>query len=383
MSELDVISQDFERDVWCLHGLPIDNLTADQALKKVSDCKPADIPHVLSTVNLNWIALSTRDQDFRKSIVDSDICTIDGVPILWLSKLFHSPMNEVVTGSGLIEKLYKQKTEEDKTTIYLFGGEENAGEIAANRINQHADGLEAVGWHNPGFCSVEQMNEQPHVESINAQSPDILLVALGANKGQSWIEQNKATINAKVISHLGATINFVAGSVKRAPRWMQRSGLEWSWRIMQEPKLFKRYFVDGLVVSKLAIGKLPSIVRYRKLHKKARNIGSNFALELVEMDNWQKIVIKGSYQTHNIQQIREVFKNAALKKTDVELCFANVNFVDNQFLGMMLVLIKHQKRACKMLHITGVNKSIDQIFRLNLLCKSLDSVGFRRWERLE
>lgn len=382
MSALDDINQDFERDVWCLLGLPIDNLTLDDVLAKFYEHRVTDTPKVLSTINLNWIVTSLKDGDFRKSIIDSDICTIDGVPLLWLANFFHLPIREVVTGSGLIESLFQATCrEEDKRTIYFFGGDEGAGKAAMNRVNDGSEGLRAVGWHNPGFGLIEDINAEAYLTSINAKSPDLLLVALGAKRGQAWIALNKSILNARIISHLGAAINFIGGAVKRAPRWMQKAGLEWVWRICQEPKLFGRYFSDALLMVRVGVSKAPLFIRYRKRYDVANRVKTtrHFSIEKVELDGFHRVVISGESDSSNIELVRQAFKQVALNKIDVELCFAGVIFIDNQFLGVLLLLIKHQSIAGKKIQITGVTQDIDQILRANFLCHSLTAMGFDIW----
>ena len=121
------------------------------------------------------------------------------------------------------------------------------------KVNAVPGGLKAVGAINPGFGSVEEMSSNAILHEINQAKPDILLVALGAKKGTAWIEYNRNKLNAGVISHLGATVNFLAGTVKRAPILFRRFGLEWLWRILQEPKLFSRYAYDGWVMFRWCI----------------------------------------------------------------------------------------------------------------------------------
>ncbi len=89
------------------------------------------------------------------------------------------------------------------------------------------------------------MSTQEIVASINAADPDFVLVSLGAAKGQDWIERNQDQLNAPVIAHLGAVVDFVAGTIRRAPKWMREVGLEWLWRIFADPMLCKRYWNDG------------------------------------------------------------------------------------------------------------------------------------------
>ena len=101
--------------------------------------------------------------------------------------------------------------------------------------------------------TVESMSDKAIIDQINAAEPDFLVVALGAKKGQQWIMKNREQLNVSVISHLGAVVNFVGDNVQRAPLRWQKMGLEWVWRILQEPLLWKRYLVDGLWFLRLMI----------------------------------------------------------------------------------------------------------------------------------
>jgi N-acetylglucosaminyldiphosphoundecaprenol N-acetyl-beta-D-mannosaminyltransferase len=241
------------REIYYLCGLPVDNLNMSQTKALLRKVVREGKQVVLSTINVNWMVESLRSPDFRKSILNSDIVVIDGKPLLWLSKLRGYPMTEVVPGSSLIQDLHKEKASGNPLTIFMFGGENDVAQRAMERINANSGGLEAVGAMNPGFGSINEMSTRDIISSINQAHPDILLVALGAKKGMQWIDHNRHRLDARIISHLGATINFLAGTVQRAPIWMQKLGVEWLWRVWQEPKLFIRYAKDGQVFLRLLL----------------------------------------------------------------------------------------------------------------------------------
>ncbi|WP_319409027.1 WecB/TagA/CpsF family glycosyltransferase [uncultured Desulfosarcina sp.] len=210
---------------------------------------------VMSTINVNWVVEASRNPSFRQAILNSDIVVLDGKPLLWLSKRKGHPIKEVVAGSSLIQELLVDKNTKNPLTIFLFGGEGDIAQQAMDRINSIHGGFRAVGALNPGYGSVEKMCSDEIIDAINQTEPDILLVALGAKKGTQWIEHNRQRLNAGVVSHLGATINFMAGTVQRAPFLMRKLSMEWVWRIFQEPKLFSRYAGDGLILLRLLIGR--------------------------------------------------------------------------------------------------------------------------------
>ena len=244
-----------KRDVYYLAGLPIDNMTMESTKEFLRSRPDNAPPAVWSTVNVNWVVQSFEDEEFKQAILNSDLVTLDGRPLLWLSKLKGFPMTEVIPGSSMIQELHEE-TNAKKMTIFFFGGEGNVGEIAMEKVNAQSGGLLAVGAINPGFGSVEEMSSHSILKKINQAKPDILLVALGAKKGTAWIEHNRDKLNARVISHLGATVNFLAGTVRRAPVPFRKLGLEWLWRILQEPKLFSRYAYDGLVMFRWCISEM-------------------------------------------------------------------------------------------------------------------------------
>src|SRR5262249_32434527 len=128
---------------------------------------------------------------------------------------------------------------------------EGAARTAAEALNSARAGLRCAGYEAPGFGSIAEMSAPSSIARINASGADFVVVALGARKGQAWIEHNRSRLEAPVVSHLGAVLNFAAGRVRRAPRWMQRTGLEWLWRIREERALWRRYLSDALAAARL------------------------------------------------------------------------------------------------------------------------------------
>ena len=128
---------------------------------------------------------SSKDADFRDSVIHSDIVIADGTPIVWMAKILGIPVRERVAGSTLFEALGQEWRR--KMTVYFFGGPDGVAAEANKRINEKSTGLKCVGYHSPGFGDVTQMSEESIIQSINATSADFLVVALGAKKGQEWI----------------------------------------------------------------------------------------------------------------------------------------------------------------------------------------------------
>jgi N-acetylglucosaminyldiphosphoundecaprenol N-acetyl-beta-D-mannosaminyltransferase len=363
------VEDDFSRDVWCLFGLPVDNLTMESTSKLLESRINSDRINVLSTINVNWVISALEKPNFRAAILDSDICTLDGKPLLWLAYALRFPMRELVPGSSLIAYLQKVRNTQSPFSIFLFGGDQGIAFQARKKINQKLGGLHAVGHFDPGFGSLKELNTGKSVQVINAKSPNILLVALGAYKGQLWIEENKNKLKANIISHLGATINFLAETEARAPRFMQVFGIEWMWRIIQKPSLWHRYAMDAIVFLRLiAFHFMPYWISSRNLPSKGYEKKSSITIS--ETDQELVIKLQGIFTYHQRDSVKKFFKDAVYRKKQVILDFQGVELVDNSFLGLLLLLLKHQHRNKSSLQIKNLNKKLENIFQHNFIDKS-------------
>lgn len=258
------------RNVHYLLGLPFDALTLDQAVANIRMAAQTHTPCFFSTPNLNFLIASQTNAAFRQSVVDSDLSLADGMPVVWLAKLLAIPLPERVAGSDVFEALRQPQQGGQKIKVYFFGGPPGVAQRAAEKINTENAGMVCVGYETPGFGSVEDMSSADTLEKINTSGAEFLVVALGAVKGQAWILRNRAQLKVPVVSHLGAVVNFVAGNVQRAPLWMQKTGLEWLWRVKEEPGLWARYFNDGVALCKLVPTILGLMIekRFQKISRK-------------------------------------------------------------------------------------------------------------------
>lgn len=253
----------WDRDVIALLGLPFDVMTLDQATHAVRRAVRDGRRLFLSTPNTNFAMTALSSSLFRESVLQSDLCVADGMPLVWLARLAGLPLRERVAGADLFEKLLREPG--PPIRVYFFGGPDGAAKAAHERVNRLGGALRSVGHCAPGFLSVEALSESRFLDDINRCGPDLLVVALGAVKGQEWLLRNRDRIAAPVITHLGAVVNFTAKTVFRAPVWMRRLGLEWVWRILQEPQLWTRYWHDGRrLASHVARCFLPALASRRR-----------------------------------------------------------------------------------------------------------------------
>lgn len=253
-------------------GIPIDNLDMDSAVEQVVDLVyrfPRDRrARYVSTVNVDFLVNAlgvagggARHPELLEVLRSSDLVTADGFPVVMLSKLMGNPLKARVTGADLVPAL-AQRAAKEGLRLYLFGGREEIARKAADILEADNPGLEIAGVESPmvhtqgeGLMNFEEDDERI-IEDINRSGADILLIGLGNPKQEQWFWRHRDRLKVPVSIGIGGTFEFIAGSVKRAPRWIQRSNLEWLFRITQDPKrLWKRY-AEGLVKLGLLVAPL-------------------------------------------------------------------------------------------------------------------------------
>jgi len=355
---------DFERDVYCIGGLPFDALDLSKTMSRLRDAKYKKTSCFLTTPNLNFLALAQDDPDFRNSVIYSDIVIADGAPIVWIAKLLGIPISERVAGSTLFEALGQEWRR--KMKVYFFGGPDGTGAEACKRINEKSTGLACVGYHSPGFGTVDEMSEPSVIDNINSSNADFLVVALGAKKGQAWIVKNLPKITVPLISHLGAVINFEAKRLKRAPVKLQKIGLEWAWRIKEEPHLWKRYWNDGQFFLRLLITKIVPHVIWLKLNQQhLQKQSHNSSIILSEDEDFSGIIISGAVLDPVSPDIRLLMRRASMQNKNVQVDLAKAEYLSPGILGLLLLLKKQLDRHGFQLKIVGLQPNMRKLLDWN------------------
>ena len=204
----------------------------------------------IATLNVDFVSNAVSGWPFGGNdelwgyLKNADLVTADGMPIVLLSKLLRDPLPERVTGADMVPMICRRCAEEG-LSVYVLGGDREAIEEAFGKLRMENGELRIAGV-DPAFVKLDE--DQPEIVArINAAQPDILFVALGNPKQELWMGRHRGKIDVGAMIGVGGTFNFIAGKVKRAPRWMQRYGLEWIYRIIQEPGRLWRRYAYGLV----------------------------------------------------------------------------------------------------------------------------------------
>ncbi|HFU7057824.1 TPA: WecB/TagA/CpsF family glycosyltransferase [Bacillus cereus] len=199
----------------------------------------------LHTANVDHIVIASKDYEFAEILKNAEIVIADGMPIVWYSKILKKRLPERVTGVDLAYKMC-ETSRENNFKMFLLGAAEGIGELATEKMRDLYPNVEIVGSYSP---KKEEINDEEKsiqiIKKINNSGANVLLVALGAPKQEFWISKYKDALNTNINIGVGATIDFMAGNVKRAPMFYQKYGLEWMYRLFQEPKrMFKRYIIN-------------------------------------------------------------------------------------------------------------------------------------------
>ncbi len=201
----------------------------------------------ISTPNVDILRRSARDSAVRQLINVADLVVADGAPVVWAARLGGRPLPERVAGSSLMWTL-SAAAAQGQHGIFLLGGEPGVAERAAQRLIEHAPGLRVTGTASPPWGFEQDEHEMARLRAeLRAAQPDIVFVGLGCPKQERLIQELAPDLPNTWWIGCGAALAFAAGEVRRAPGWMQNSGLEWLHRLVSEPRrLARRYLVDDL-----------------------------------------------------------------------------------------------------------------------------------------
>lgn len=233
-------------------NIEIDNLSMEESVEHIDKLIQRKKNSYVVTPNVDHIVKLENDTKFSEVYSNADLILADGMPLIWISKLLKTPIKEKVSGSDLFPKVCELACKKDYS-VFLLGAAEGVALKAAENLKNKYKNLEVVGTISPSYGFEKNKDEiEKIIKAVNKAKPDILAVGLGAPKQEKFIYKYKDKLNVPVSLAIGASIDFEAGNIKRAPLWMQKCGLEWFYRFIKEPKrMFRRYFIDDLKILKI------------------------------------------------------------------------------------------------------------------------------------
>lgn len=223
-------------------NIDILNITQQELLEKLDN-------GVLITPNVDHLVKLQNDREFYDLYQRAEWVVCDSKILYVLSKLTKHPLKEAIPGSSFFTAYYLYHKDDSDCRIFLLGAAEGIAKKAMDRINEKVGREIVVGAHSPSYGFEKRKDEcEELIRIVNASGANVLLVGVGAPKQEKWIMKYRNSMpNVRLFMALGATIDFEAGTLKRAPKIWQKLGMEWLYRVVKEPKrLFRRYFIDDM-----------------------------------------------------------------------------------------------------------------------------------------
>ena len=226
-------------------GAPIDVATWRESLNRIAGWVRRGEPRVVATCNVHSVVTASRDPVLRAAIERADLSTADGMPVAWFLSLLRRQRQERIAGPDLMWH-YCGEAAGRGERVFLFGSTPRTLGLLVARLQRDFPGLQVVGTIAPPWGEWSAALEDEMIERINASRAQVVFVGLGCPKQEIWMHRQRGRVGAVMIG-VGAAFDFYAGTVRRAPLWMQKSGLEWTWRLGREPRrLVGRYVRTNL-----------------------------------------------------------------------------------------------------------------------------------------
>lgn len=227
-----------------IHGIRLVNLAMDEAVAAIEAALAARQPTRISFVNADCVNIAAVDASYREALARSDWVFIDGAGMRIAGRIMQQPVRDNVNGTDLFPRLCEALAQQGKR-LFLYGAQPGVAAAAADWARARHPGLQIAGVRD-GYHPAQA--EAEVVAGIRASEADVVLVALGAPRQETWIARNMAATGATVALGVGGLFDYYSGRIPRAPAWMRRFGLEWIFRLIQEPRrLWRRYVVGNAV----------------------------------------------------------------------------------------------------------------------------------------
>lgn len=234
-------------------GVPIDLVSLEEAGKITENLinKSHKSCKIVTAPNVEIIMRAQKDEEFFSILNLSELATPDSIGVTIGIKKQGKQLKERIPGQAYFRKVF-ELAEEKKWTIYILGGKEDVIKNACKKLQIKYPNSNIIGYHNGYF---DEQEERKIIEQINLLEPNVLFVALGAPKQEKWIAKNKEKLKVDIACTQGGTLDYESGNIKRAPKVIQKIGIEWLWRLILQPKRIIRMRVLPIYLFKIIFSK--------------------------------------------------------------------------------------------------------------------------------
>lgn len=337
-------------------GACFDHLTLATALRRIEEMIDSRQPHYLLTANVDFLAQAHKDPELRRILLDAHLVLCDGTPLVWASRWLGNPLPERVAGSDLVPLLL-EKAAQNQHRLFFLGATPESNARAVSRVRTQFPDCPIVGSYSPPFRPLLEMDHDGIARRIRAARPDILLVSFGCPKAEKWMAMHYRSLGVPVMIGVGATIDFLAGTARRAPRWMQRSGTEWCYRLLQEPRrLLRRYAND------LSFFASSMVAQWSKMVKQSPLEQATTAPFVTSGPTWQRITAPEHLDAATIRATAAIWENVPGRHCLLDL--ENVRWIDSTGMALLAWLRQRLCRADRHLILLAPTSAVWRALRL-------------------
>ncbi|HEV2274219.1 MAG TPA: WecB/TagA/CpsF family glycosyltransferase [Acidobacteriaceae bacterium] len=337
-------------------GVPFDNVTMDEAVEFVADKITERRFHQIATANVDFLIHALKDRKLQSILCACDLVVPDGMPIVWAARMMGTRLKERVSGVDLVPRLAALAAARGYG-IYLLGATEQSSRRAAQALEQRYPGLRIVGRFSPPFEPLEEMDHEAILARIERADPDILLVAMGNPKQEKWLAMHRDRLRVPICMGVGGTLDFIGGTVSRAPAWMQNCGLEWLHRACQDPgRLAMRYVNDA---AGLALHLPPQVALTAVQPRKPVNT----ALQAYDVGSALVVVVSGDVTPALLTQFDAFMHHAVDEDRHVIVDLSGAAYLGADSLGSLVRFMALMKRRVQQFWLAALPLHVRRVFR--------------------
>jgi len=341
-------------------GVPFQNVTMDETVALIEEQIREGGFHQVATANVDFLKNAMQDEDLRDILCSCEMIVPDGMPIVWISKLMRTPLKERVGGVDLVDRLAEVSARRGYG-IYLLGASESHSQRAARVLKQKYPELRIVGRYSPEPQPLEKMDHEEILSRIEEARPDILLVAFGNPKQERWIAMHRDRLKVPVCIGVGGTLDMIGGTVPRAPQWMQRNGLEWLHRMLQEPRrLAARYLADASCLLRHLPGYIAASAAQPRNSAK-----SNIVVQ--QVGNTKLISMIGDFNGAALEEFKACSQDACAEGMNIVLDMSQTGYIDPESLGSLIRLQSWMHRRREQLWLAELPRHLSRVLRTGRL----------------
>jgi N-acetylglucosaminyldiphosphoundecaprenol N-acetyl-beta-D-mannosaminyltransferase len=340
-------------------GVPFDNVSVAETISIIEKMVASRRPHYIATANVDFLVQALHDVELKRILLDAHLVLCDGTPLVWASRLLGNPLPERVAGSDVVPLLIQVAAEKGYRPFFL-GATPDSIEEAVTKLRQKYPTLDIAGYYSPPFNRLLEMDHDEIRRRILQAQPDLLFVGFGCPKQEKWINMHYRSLGVPVSIGVGGTIDFLAGKLARAPRWMQVTGTEWIFRLAQEPKrLLARYARDLWHFGWGIAGQL-----YRLQLQRRKGTLSQRPLPVTSVPQFSLIEMPARLDFEAVHHDREALEQAVMPDKACLIDLSKVEFIDSTGVGLLIRLQKKARLLSQQLILVNPSENLSRALEL-------------------